>query len=989
MNNSYNKKAKTIFILDGTKEINDEAFMDFTNLEEVIIPDSVERIGKAAFKGCSSLKKVRLSNNLHLLEDFAFSECESLEEIDIPKSLHYFSYGVFSHCHNLKVINAHNDINYIDDLAFYNCKKLDFSLPANITSIGRMALMGCESIKEVHIPKNVDCIEVGALSLMSSLEKITVDENNPKYFTEDDDTVLLSTDEMIVQYAINCDRDEFIVGYYAEFLGNTIDEFGFTIPRKINRLIYNIGDYAFAGAKKLKKLYLASEVDSIGGNSFLGCDNLKDLEIFYSDYGDALSTFIHKSFNEEAIVPFENITIDDGIKTLCGKLSDLFKNAKNVTLPSTLESISEDVFLKSKNLKYLKIPENTKTISPNTFYPEIELEFPEFGTLKAGSFNMLQTNTSKDYYIAHHDRGNIRIFSLNDGTYYVRIDDYDTVKIKKDEIISLSNSSSIMRDKPVDFIGYMIELLSINIESDRILTSIFTDPKLKELFTKFANESSYVTEIAEKKISRTIREILNHCGMYDEFLFTGMMMRKISKEEISKIISNYNKSINRFFRLSSTVDDDDVTINVDNLIKYCNLLEKYQKYDKFLYNPLFIRIQDYEQELLIKYFNKNLKRLLMSSKVLDDQNHVNLNDLIKLCNALGVFSDNEKFRQKMSTFLNEKIFNEQNPNHVLGNDIHSMFSEINPRNEIDYEFIIFFVENYDKLIQMEKENSGIIANIYNNFRNISKASTSHRGEQRHLKVTIDKCLDYFLIGRFENVSEENKELAKFLQKYYSESYALGVAETIVKESQEAPRNIFSKIDYDEYNNPLFSHDSIDDLKECNEDDFSYEWLPKQDYDNLILGKYCNCCAHLLGAGAGIMRASMTLACCQNLVIKNPLGQIVAKMTIYVNKGKGYAVFNTAEISLSYRHEIYLSMIHKAFLRGTEAFVEKYNDNNDIPITIVSIGEYRNSLKDYIGNTETNLLYTPNYSEYGYYAGSEMVGTYDGDSKEKQLLVLKK
>ena len=219
MNNTYSKESKVIIIPNGAKIIDDETFMDFTNLEEIIIPDSVEHIGKAAFKGCSSLKKVRLSNNLHILEDFAFSECDSLEEITIPSSLHYFSCGVFSHCHNLKIINSHNDINYIDDLAFYNCKKLDFSLPTNITSIGRMALMGCESIKEIHIPKNVDCIEIGALALMSSLEKITVDEDNKKYFTEDDDIVLLSKDGIIIQYAINCERDEFIVGYYVETLG--------------------------------------------------------------------------------------------------------------------------------------------------------------------------------------------------------------------------------------------------------------------------------------------------------------------------------------------------------------------------------------------------------------------------------------------------------------------------------------------------------------------------------------------------------------------------------------------------------------------------------------------------------------------------------------------------------------------------------------------------------------------------------------------------
>ena len=35
---------------------------------------------------------------------------------------------------------------------------------------------------------------------------------------------------------------------------------------------------------------------------------------------------------------------------------------------------------------------------------------------------------------------------------------------------------------------YIIHLLSINVESSRILTSIWTDPKLEELFNKFVND---------------------------------------------------------------------------------------------------------------------------------------------------------------------------------------------------------------------------------------------------------------------------------------------------------------------------------------------------------------------------------------------------------------------------------------------------------------------------------------------------------------------
>ena len=77
------------------------------------------------------------------------------------------------------------------------------------------------------------------------------------------------------------------------------------------------------------------------------------------------------------------------------------------------------------------------------------------------------------------------------------------------------------------------------------------------------------------------------------------------------------------------------------------------------------------------------------------------------------------------------------------------------------------------------------------------------------------------------------------------------------------------------------------------------------------------------------------------------------------------------------------------MRGTNKFVDEYNKNNIIPITIVSIGEYRNAIGNNLGNEETRLLDTPNYSSYGYYAGGYFVGRYDGDAKGKQLLVLKR
>lgn len=959
--------GKVLILKDGLKGIKNEEFKDNLDIEEIIIPDSVEQIGDRAFEGCTNLKRITLSNNLKLVGEFAFNNCASLEEITMPDSLSYYSYGLFKDCKSLKRLNNPKRLSYIDDYALSGCTSLlEFTIPETTTSIGHKALYGSSKIKKIHIPKNTTNIEIGAFSNMASLEKITVDEENEKY-RSDEDVALIDKEGLLLQYAIGSPKEEYIVGYYPEKIGTFDGEEIKTIS-----LTYNIANYAFENAKNVKKIYIPSELESIGTSSFTGCDNLDTISIYHSNYGAAFLTYTHKFPNEKVAVPFKKIQIENGITTLCGNTEDIFSNAEEVILPPTLESINEKVFTKSKNLKRLVLPPTVKSISPNTFHDNTTLVFSDY-EVPATNFNMLQTKTELEYYLRNNQSGNVRIFSLKDGTYYVQIKDYETIKITKKEIDKLSKTSNKLENDPDKLISFIINLLQINGESHNVLQGIWLNPEMEELFTKFATDYTYIEEIANRRIAKIIKEIIESSGIKDEFLFSAIIMRKIGKEDLIKILNNYSESLSRFIRMADFDDKED--LDIDKLIAYCNLLEKYQRYDRFFYNPVFYKnVSQRNQELLIKYYNKNIKILLNNSKTLDDTYGQNLNDLLNLCNVLGVFTDDGILSQKTTTFMSEKIVNENVPNPVVGDRIHTIFTDLVPREEIDYEFIKFFLENYETLLEEEKKTSGITSRIYNSFRQISKTSTSHRGEQRHLKVTLDKCLDYFLLSKFDGVTEENKPLAAFLQKFYSEKEVLQVAEEIIKESNQIGPNIF---------------DGENLKEEARTNSFTYEWLPRQDYENLVLGKYCNCCAHILGAGAGIMRASMTNEDSQNLVIRNKEGEIIGKMTIYVNRKEGYAVYNTAEINVNYHSNTDLKEIYKAFMRGTKDFVKRYNETNKVKIKEVTIGEYRNVFKDNILKEKTSVLPTPNYSEYAYYVGNKLTGNYNGDNKNGQLLVYKK
>lgn len=380
----------------------------------------------------------------------------------------------------------------------------------------------------------------------------------------------------------------------------------------------------------------------------------------------------------------------------------------------------------------------------------------------------------------------------------------------------------------------------------------------------------------------------------------------------------------------------------------------------------------------------------------DSTAYENLCDLFKLLKVMGCFEEDWKIKQRSSTFITEKIFAEKLPNgennayRIVGDDIHRVFDFVDIRDEFDLEFVEFFMENYRELIEEERTKSGFIQRVYTNFRRISETATSDRGHQRKLKVTIKKCRNFLNSVKFDGVEPEEEEFASLIGEWFDKNEIWLRAKRIAKEAISAPRNIFTEVKYDDKGKAIYDYNPEHDLKEETSPDFSYEWLPKQDYDNYILGKYCSCCAHLDGAGAGIMRASIILDNCQNLVIRNAMGRIIAKSTLYVNKNEGYAVFNNIEVSLKQREEDDCVNIYNAFLRGAEAFLESYNKNHETPIREMVIGAKRNIILNYFDEHRHPLHKVLDCIYYGDYRKKEWnCGSYNGDCHESQRLVLKK
>lgn len=149
--------------------------------------------------------------------------------------------------------------------------------------------------------------------------------------------------------------------------------------------------------------------------------------------------------------------------------------------------------------------------------------------------------------------------------------------------------------------------------------------------------------------------------------------------------------------------------------------------------------------------------------------------------------------------------------------------------------------------------------------------------------------------------------------------------------------------------------------------FSYEWVPKDNPLNCILGLFCDCCAHMARSnttyGSTISRAVVLNTDLQNMVIRNEKkGEIIGKTTIYVNKDVGYGVLNTFHVNKNYlKSDIIQKDIYDAFKRGIEAFVDQYNkENPENRLKQINVGMGFNSLREVVKKLlkKTDILEVP-------------------------------
>lgn len=308
-----NLNLKSVKFAENSKVeiIDEQAFMNCLNIEEIYLPNSLIEIGKSAFNKCASLKSIEIPENVKELPVGAFYVCIKLESVTLPKNLEKIGASAFEQCVELREITIPNTVTIIDYKAFRSTKvlKVTFEENSSLKEIGRFAFensylssiiipdsveeIGSHAftycyIEKIHIGKNVKDIKESLRRFAfyevyeSAVKEFSVSPENPYYTCVDG--VLYSKDgKELIYYPSLADTNEFVLPKEVE----SISPFAFNNPKitkfraeEGSNLKYIYYD-AFNDMENLKVIDLseATRLEKVDDDAFDGVYKIEEIKL--------------------------------------------------------------------------------------------------------------------------------------------------------------------------------------------------------------------------------------------------------------------------------------------------------------------------------------------------------------------------------------------------------------------------------------------------------------------------------------------------------------------------------------------------------------------------------------------------------------------------------------------------------------------------------------------------------------------------------------
>jgi hypothetical protein len=389
----YVKTIENLILPRYLEKIEDYTFWRFSNLKNVVIPESLVEIGEKAFRE-TSIVKLNLPDSLEKIGDYAFADCYKLEEINFPSNLktigNYAFYNTklnkvelsdnvvsieksaFENCTYLNTLKLSENLKIIGGEAFRNTNINEVIIPNKVEEIGEFAFYNCPNLKTFVFGDGMKTVNRNIFSSSSDYVKTIENLILPRYLEKIEDYTFwrfsnlknVVIPESLVEIGEKAFRETSIVKLNLPDSLEKIGDYAFADCYKLEEINFpsnlkTIGNYAFYNTK-LNKVELSDNVVSIEKSAFENCKYLTFLKL-----SENLQTIGSSAF--EYCTNLTTIKFPENLQTIGSSAFKYCTNLTTIKLPENLQTIGSSAFEECTNLTTIKFPENLQTIGDNAF----------------------------------------------------------------------------------------------------------------------------------------------------------------------------------------------------------------------------------------------------------------------------------------------------------------------------------------------------------------------------------------------------------------------------------------------------------------------------------------------------------------------------------------------------------------------------------------------------------------------------------------------
>ncbi len=306
-----------ITLPNSLTSIGSSAFKGCGGLTNIVIPNSTTSIGANAFENCYALQEVDFGDGCNI-GDYAFKNCDALTEVDVIGSIGSYA---FYDCDAITEVNV---IGSIGSYAFYDCDAIEI---AKLTgNLGTESFYSCGSLKEVKLNEGTTTIGTEAFENCSSLNKVIL----PK---------TLKTINSCAFYSCSTIKEVHFNGEMSDWCNITFNIYSSSSGYEYRNATSNPLYYAhnlYINGLKVDNLEILGEIATLKSYVFAGCN-------------------------------FENVVLDNSIRTINSNAFYSCTNLKSVVIGNGVATIAENAFQNCSNLEKITLGNNVANMSYNTF----------------------------------------------------------------------------------------------------------------------------------------------------------------------------------------------------------------------------------------------------------------------------------------------------------------------------------------------------------------------------------------------------------------------------------------------------------------------------------------------------------------------------------------------------------------------------------------------------------------------------------------------